>query len=1055
MKPEILVVKNVGPFQGTHRIDFTGLGDMFLVYGKTGAGKTTLFDAIAYALYGEAQGERKGLVKEMRSHFSAPGDESAVSLSFSLSGRRWRIARTLPFERLGARSGKIQAVAEEVTLEEWVDSRWKDVSSTNKSETDARIVDLIGLSAEEFSRIVILPQGEFARFLRLNSNERKAVLSKLFPVERYARVTERARERARDAAALLRDTEQEILSLQQRFNRLSWESDRGTLALEVTALKERRDALRATIGERGATLEKARAAGKKRERERELARRLSELESDAPRVESLREKAALANRAAPLAVRLKACEDAERKLSENASELTRLAASLASERELLSSLESETDRARALEAEKTGLIGSRERLRAAVTVAEELERDTAEHDSLRKRLAVATARKESIADEIGALAKRRAELEGDRESLDARNERASLAREALETARRIKTLAEEFEAERKARAAHAAAIELADEALAAARRDADIAKAELADIEREAEESANANAAARLASTLEAGHPCPVCGSVDHPSPAKSPEAARFSHAERIESGRRRIESLALKAVNLEKTRAAREADLAGCDARLARFAERLAALRGDNDKANAGAGETARAGKTEDGASQSGLSLPSVEDASEAVRAAAKAAQDAQDALSRSRGAWRESEDISRRQDALKGESDVAARESLELERLVAGKKAEIAQKKARLREALPDGVESKDPQDALERCEARILEIEQEINARADRIREARDRTSALSGMIETLEKATAALSESLKDDTLSLDRDLSAAGFADRAAARDAAIGEDERRDTERAVAEADAALAETRGLLADARSELAGWTGPDEETVAADLERDKTELEAADAELEKRAAALTALDALKERHDALEIERLERSVEAGRCAALANDLTGNNPLKTAFDAWILAMYLEEVTAYANERLERMSEGRYRIRLNDSYRKGNAYAGLELEILDAYTGKARPSATLSGGETFMASISLALGLADSIQSRAGGVQLDAVFIDEGFGSLDESSLERAITILDEIRGSRMVGIISHVSELRGRVPNRIEVVKTAAGSSVRTELNAQGEI
>jgi len=150
----------------------------------------------------------------------------------------------------------------------------------------------------------------------------------------------------------------------------------------------------------------------------------------------------------------------------------------------------------------------------------------------------------------------------------------------------------------------------------------------------------------------------------------------------------------------------------------------------------------------------------------------------------------------------------------------------------------------------------------------------------------------------------------------------------------------------------------------------------------------------------------------------------------------------------MYLEEITAYANVRLEKMSEGRYRIRLNESYRKGAGLAGLELEILDAFTGKARPSGTLSGGETFMTSISLALGLADSIQSRSGGIQLDAVFIDEGFGSLDEASLERAITILDEIRGSRMVGIISHVAELKNRIPNRVEVIKTTGGSRIRQE-------
>jgi len=154
----------------------------------------------------------------------------------------------------------------------------------------------------------------------------------------------------------------------------------------------------------------------------------------------------------------------------------------------------------------------------------------------------------------------------------------------------------------------------------------------------------------------------------------------------------------------------------------------------------------------------------------------------------------------------------------------------------------------------------------------------------------------------------------------------------------------------------------------------------------------------------------------------------------------------------MYLEEITAFANLRLERMSEGRYRIQLNGSYRRGNNLGGLELEIRDAHTGRTRPTATLSGGETFMASISLALGLADSIQSRSGGIQLDAVFIDEGFGSLDESSLERAISILDEIRGHRMVGIISHVGDLKNRIPNRIEIIKTATGSSILDRADGQ---
>jgi len=248
--------------------------------------------------------------------------------------------------------------------------------------------------------------------------------------------------------------------------------------------------------------------------------------------------------------------------------------------------------------------------------------------------------------------------------------------------------------------------------------------------------------------------------------------------------------------------------------------------------------------------------------------------------------------------------------------------------------------------------------------------------------------------------------------------------------------------------TKALLERARTELAGRDGSDADAFAESLAETERSLDESGRALEENSASLAALDSLKARADAIEAERAERSIEAGRLKKLADDLTGANPAKTSFDAWILGMYLEEITAFANERLVRMSEGRYRIMLNGNYRKGNSLAGLELEVLDAHTGRARPTGTLSGGETFMTSISLALGLADSIQSRAGGVQLDAVFIDEGFGSLDESSLERAVGILDEIRGSRMVGLVSHVGELRDRIPNRLEVVKTGAGSEIRID-------
>ena len=185
--------------------------------------------------------------------------------------------------------------------------------------------------------------------------------------------------------------------------------------------------------------------------------------------------------------------------------------------------------------------------------------------------------------------------------------------------------------------------------------------------------------------------------------------------------------------------------------------------------------------------------------------------------------------------------------------------------------------------------------------------------------------------------------------------------------------------------------------------------------------------------------------LEEERKKLSDESKVLNSLAMDLNGNNPKNKTFDAWILANYLEEISMYASKRLDKMSSGRYRLLVNTEQKRGNAKTGLDLEIFDSYTGKKRPCTTLSGGETFMTSISLALGLADSIQNKNGNIELDSVFIDEGFGSLDSETLEKAMEILEEIRGQRTVGIISHIAELKEWIPSAIQIEKTEKGSFI----------
>ena len=349
-------------------------------------------------------------------------------------------------------------------------------------------------------------------------------------------------------------------------------------------------------------------------------------------------------------------------------------------------------------------------------------------------------------------------------------------------------------------------------------------------------------------------------------------------------------------------------------------------------------------------------------------------------------------------------------------------------------------------DAETALEQCEALLQELKLTINAYHTDISEATQNLERIRGELSTAETHGQERAQQRSEKTAQLEAAYIKEGFANLEELQQAVCSEPE-------VAQWKTEIDTFYEQYAAYKQAAAGL----EKDVTATEPRDLDELEAAVEALRQRydeiQARLEVLNTEKAKLEELHTQHTEltkalavKTAEAQNWVALAKDLCGSNPRKLQFDTWILSAFLHEVTVFANKRLERMSEGRYRLAVSEEHGAGNAYRGLDLEIADAYTGKCRPSATLSGGETFMASISLALGLADSIQARAGGIRIDSMFIDEGFGSLDEKALENAVSILDEIRGNRMVGIISHVGELQSRIPQKIEVIKTGTGSSIR---------
>lgn len=1028
MKVEKLVIKNIGPFHGTHRINFTTLGDIFLIYGKTGAGKTTVFDAITYALYGNISGGRKDLVKQMRSHFAGPGDECAVELTFSLGRKRYRVCRSLPGEKIGKRSGKITDSPEQVTLEEESGSTWENRTSSKKSETDGMIFALLGLSLEEFSRIILLPQGEFSQFLRLNSKDRKEVLLKLFPMETCTRIIEEARDRSRDAAGRLKDKEATLTSLRQEYDSDTYDENRKVLTAAIADLEKKHTVLLASYQTQSRVCEQAQAIAKKRRRQEELNKALTALDAEKEAISRKKHELALARKAAPLVYRIEQLTAAETDREQIARELDATIGELSAAIDARAAFEKASGDHTRNEEKQQELRARRQSLDIAVGIAETLVQEQEELAGLKKRRSELQKATGETGKKLSGFDTRLDELAEPVSRLEDRTRGKEEADKRLQKARIIHECATEYERIHRAMSAHAGAAANMEKRIGEAEKDLAITRAELEDLLGEQERTRTENAAAAIAQTLTEGKPCPVCGSTEHPHPAA--RTAAFDTVGRIDAKNRTIQALEAGLDKMRKEHAA-------CRANEEAAAERLAETCNKNP-------ELFDRDKPED--------IPTPEEAAKELEQAAHEMETAANELTLSQKAVREAEDIRKNRVQFLAGTEKTAAELDTLVHTITEKETGITFNTNRYREAFPDETVP-DPamtEEALEVLDATLLELDAALRKFTEGFASAKEQCVSLTARKEQQEKLLLGKQKDIASIQKELADQCTKAGFPDAAAIRAAARNEEQMDELDRYILEWNKRLTETSAEAERLAGELQDWTGPDPETAETELQRISGELKASDTGVHEKKLALSNLDMREQQYQSLVAEFEDLSKEAGTLVALAGDLTGQNPAKLSFDAWILGTYLDEITAYANTRLERMSDGRFRIQVDDQYRKGNSLAGLDLEILDAYTGKARPAATLSGGETFMASISLALGLADSIQARSGGIQLDAVFIDEGFGSLDETSLEKALGILDEIRGHRMVGLISHVPELRSRIPGRIEIVKTQTGSRIE-----QGEL
>jgi len=1091
MRPHLLRVTAFGAFGGTAEVSFDDLAGsgLFLLHGETGAGKTTLLDAIGFALYGRVPGERNK-TKRLRSDHAGAAVRTEVMFETTIGDRHLRITRRPQQDRPKVHGTGLTSEPAKILLAEERGGRWHTVSSRAR-EADDEIADAMGMSAEQFFQVVLLPQGEFAKFLHADADERRALLQKLFRTDRFRTVEAWLAERRKTTRDRVEKADQALATLAARIAQVAgaplpgvslassglsgaalpapgdgpgppvgWadalaaeaESGRTAAAQAAAAARQALDAARAAEAD-------TRVLAGRQGRRAALLARGDELQAGAPERDALRRETDGARRAAEIAKVFDDAEQAEAHLatSRDAEAGARAAAAPAGLPDTAGAADF-----RAAEQQRREHIGQ---LTALREVAGQADAEDANAAAAAER-AAARARDIDVARQ--ALADQQARLE----DLTGRRDAAQRAATRLP--------AVQADAERQ-RAAAGDAAQLAE--ARAGQRDLHSERETAREIANDLAERALLirreridGMVAELAASLVDGTPCPVCGSQDHPDKPEI-QTRRVTHQEE--------EQAVAEADAARETVAKLNSELAGLAALAGDFAGRLAAagvtdpalgeagvlphqaappvpvgssavpvgrlgLFGDSRAAHGAAPVSAGApgsGAPGNGAPGNGAPGGSAPGGNGAPGGRAPGAATIAGLHNLAAG-------LAAAADALEAEAGALAAEAGQLSRYDAdlgGLRTAVAETEKRL-SALAEQQQAAlaEAAAAWDRAAGHRASLLRQLGGAPDleaALATAAGLADALAAAASATEAAAAA-AEAAAQAEAGAARAAAGAGFEDVPTARAAQRSPQWRAEQEQAIRAYEAETVSVTAQLAD--PELDVPLDP-----AADLAGAQ---EAVRLAAERHDAAVTALGLARDRAATLAglapqfaAERAaldplrERAEEARRLADLAGG-QGANTLKMTLSAFVLAARLEEVAEAASQRLLTMTAGRYSLAHTDARRGGGGRSGLGLLACDSWTGLERDTSTLSGGETFLASLALALGLADVVTAEAAGVAIEALFVDEGFGSLDEDTLEEVMNVLDGLReGGRMVGIVSHVSELRQRIPAQIHVRKGRSGSSV----------
>ncbi len=1033
-------MKNFGPYID-ETIDFTKFEDssLFLISGKTGSGKTTIFDGMSYALFGESSGKlRQG--KEMRSTFADPSEPTEVHLAFSHGDYFYDITRK-PEQELYKKRGdgtRTQSAKISLIVKDHAGKELREY--TKRREVDNFIQELLHLDATQFAQIVLLPQGEFRTFLIANSNDKEKVLRNLFGTQLYQTLNEQLKLQLK---AVNKDIEGTQQTIQAKLDQLYWQeplSEELTVEQQLTALAQQQAALTKQQETEKTVLSSLQKQKQQKEQEKFA---LEELANEFTKQSQLKKQKEELNQAAIMIEKLRSEEQQlqwvqkHQSMIEKIDEKTKLISNY--DQELKTNQDEQVTQLQLIQQweqkqeENLNRATEMNVLKEQVTklkfqlplykekekVASKIEQAQIELDLLASQLTAIKKTQESAEQSYHkelVVIEGKAQIEKNQLELERQQDQWLTFIESWEKQQQLEVKTSNMIEQLTAKEAELKDAVLEKEAIyhQVAQQKSQWAKMQIS----------------RLSLFLVDGEPCPVCGSIEHPSQNEHQE---FTLEE--------IQSIEHQLNVIEQTAQKQEATVAKLETQATQM--KLAEQELQKEL-------------TQQKSKVSSLFEQLQE--KQVIMLQAPLNSEEIDQVTT---------DLNHRADQLKFELEqikTAEASIIELEKtvkeqqqkvheqekIVIEKQQEQATNQTKLKtilEQLNDETLSlAEITEKQERLEQQVEQWEQQKQEIETQLAKVKERRLLLKNSEEHLEKEQATnlaeknsleqqLTKALKESSFDLDEKIVRVLLREvpkLEAIKEELTAFDKKKD-------------QLTFQLIELENKLANKAKPELTSLLEEIEALTISLQTKEANYYQQQEKIQANEKIQQQVKELivSIEQQWESVTA--LHQLAATVNGDNPRKTSLERYVLQTYLEEVLKVANQRLGLLTKNRYQFELNQDSGSFKNQTGLEINVYDDNAGNSRSAHTLSGGESFIAALALALSLAEVIQEQAGGVLIEALFIDEGFGSLDEEALEMAMEALETIENEgRMIGIISHVSELKARIPQQLQIKTNGNGQS-----------